>query len=90
MSSTFVIEDEIHAEQSGEYSSFDEALNELRRRAEIPWDQPPNQCPCTNWRTCKREYWVIEYASSQEPWEVLSKTSVVQVSADGIAWNHES
>lgn len=40
MSSIFVIGDEIHAEQSGEYSSFDEALDELRRRADIPWDQP--------------------------------------------------
>ena len=87
MPSVFVIEDEIHAEQSGEYSSIDDALNELYRRKKIPWDQPPNQCPCTSWRTCERDYWIVEYTSSQEPWEVLSRTSVMQLSAKGVVWN---
>ena len=40
----FVIEDESHAEpQSGVYQTFDDALKELRRRAEISWDKEPNQ-----------------------------------------------
>lgn len=44
----FVIEDDFHAEQSGEFATEHEALAELRRRAELPWDKEPNQAPCTN------------------------------------------
>jgi hypothetical protein len=44
----FIIEDEQHAEpQSGEFESIADALAELKRRAMLPWDQPPNVAPCT-------------------------------------------
>lgn len=52
--SKFVIEDEFHAEWQGEFASEQEALVELQRRAQIPWDHEPNQAPCTSWRTCGR------------------------------------
>jgi hypothetical protein len=44
----FIIEDESYAETSGEFSTFDDAFTELRRRAIIPWNEPPNLAPCTN------------------------------------------
>jgi hypothetical protein len=63
----FLIEDEIHAEPQGQFASFDEAMVELTRRAEVPWDQPPNVAPCLSWKTCGREYVVIEYDDSRVP-----------------------
>ena len=38
----FIIEDERHAEQQGQFASLKEALGELKKRAAIPWDQAPN------------------------------------------------
>jgi hypothetical protein len=50
----FVIEDEAHADQFGEYISFEDAIAELRRLSATPWDEAPNVAPCTSWRTCGR------------------------------------
>jgi hypothetical protein len=83
----FVIEDEIHAEQHGQFSSFDEALAELRRAAKIPWDEAPNLAPCTSWRTCGREYVILEYDDSSTPWKVLRCVPVLNVSASGVKWS---
>jgi hypothetical protein len=83
----FVIEDERHAEPQGEFASFADALTELRRRAKIPWDQPPNCAPCTNWRNCGRSYEVIEYDDSHAPWKQLSTVPVLKVSASGVQWS---
>jgi hypothetical protein len=42
----FVVEDEQHAEpQAGEFKSIADAVSELKRRAMLPWDQPPNVAP---------------------------------------------
>jgi hypothetical protein len=89
MSHLFVIEDELHAEQCGEFPSFDDALSELRRRAEMPWNEPPNQCPCTSWRTCARHYEVIEYDNSSTPWRLLKSTPALRLSADGAQWEKD-
>jgi hypothetical protein len=82
----FVIEDEFHAEHDGRYASFDDAIAELRRRATIPWDQPPNAAPCMSWETCRREYVVIEFDESQSPWKELRRVPVLEMSADGVKW----
>ncbi|MHA6847662.1 hypothetical protein [Ralstonia syzygii] len=52
----FVIEDASHAEWQGEFQRIDDALAELRRRADIAWDTAPNRPPCTGWQTCRRGY----------------------------------
>jgi hypothetical protein len=82
----FVIEDEAHAEPQGEFDTFEDALAELRRRAAIPWDQPPNVAPCASWKTCGRRYEVIEYDTSQTPWRELTRVPVLDVSATGPKW----
>lgn len=82
----FVIEDEIHAEWCGEFQSFKEALAELEARSHKAWDSPPNQCPCMSWKTCSREYSVIEFDSSTSPWTEKSRTPVLTVSAKGTKW----
>jgi hypothetical protein len=82
----FSVEDDFHAEPQGEYCSLEEALAELRRRAKLPWDAPPNAAPCTNWRHCGRNYVVIQYDTSQVPWIVVERRPVLEVSAEGIKW----
>jgi hypothetical protein len=83
----FLIEDESHAEpQEGEFPTLRAAINELERRATIPWDQPPNLAPCTGWRTCGRDYQVIEYDTSTTPWRELRRMPFLRVSAKGIEW----
>lgn len=82
----FIIEDEIHAEHHGQFSSFHEALSELRRRAKIPWDESPNVAPCMSWRTCEREYVILEFDDSHRPWRELRRVAVLNVSASGVKW----
>ena len=83
----FVIEDEIHADWHGRYSCIDEVMAELRRLAQIPWDQAPNTAPCISWKTCGREYIVIEYDDSQLPWKELRRIPVFEISASGVKWS---
>jgi hypothetical protein len=87
MSATmFVIEDEIHADLHGEFASLEEAIDELRRRANVSWDELPNLAPCTSSTTCGREYVIIEY---DREWCELSRLSALEVSASGVKWHLE-
>jgi hypothetical protein len=70
----------------GPFESFEEAVAELRRRAAIAWDAPPNQAPCTSWRTCGREYHVLEYDARSEPHRLLRDVHALDNSAKCIAW----
>jgi hypothetical protein len=83
----FVIEDEIHCDWHGQYASFDAAVAELRRRALLPWDQPPNAAPCTSWKTCGREYFIIEIDDSCLPWKELRRVPVLEVSEAVVKWS---
>jgi hypothetical protein len=86
----FVIEDELHGEDHGEFATFDDALSELERRSRIAWDERPNRAPCTNWRGCGRNYEVIEYDIVVRPWKQLRRVRVLEVDATGIRWSRES
>jgi hypothetical protein len=80
------IEDAIHCEHDGEYERIEDAFSELRRRAAVPWDSSPNQAPCTSWKTCGREYCLIEYDVSHKPWKLLRRVEVLKISAKGVSW----
>ena len=83
----FIIEDERHAEpQEGEFRSFADAVAELQRRAVMPWDEAPNQAPCTSWRTCGRTYEVVEYDMSVTPRKESQRIPVLDVTAGGAKW----
>jgi hypothetical protein len=82
----FLIEDELHCEHVGHYTRLDEAVAELRRLAELPWDEAPNQAPCMSWRTCERRYVLTEYEDRGGDWTVLSRTPALNVSAEGKTW----
>ena len=85
-----IIDDERHAEPQGEFPDVAQAIAELKRRAQIPWNRSPNIAPCTNWRNCGRAYEVIEYDDSERPWKELSRTLVLEVSASGVRWINPS
>jgi hypothetical protein len=82
----FVIEDEWHAEWIGEFTSREDAHDALRKLAELPWNEPPNICPCTSWRTCGRRYHLIEFDASAETWKSISDEPLLEVSAARTAW----
>lgn len=83
----FVIEDELHAEPQGEFSSFEQATEELKLRSTISWDLSPNRAPCQNWMNCGREYVVIEYDDGQFPWKELQRVAALDISAAGVKWH---
>ena len=85
----FVIEDTTHADWHGEYSSFESALAELNKRADIPWNERPNIAPCTSWKTCGRSYEIIEYDDSKIPWIELNRSFIFEISANGIEWHND-
>jgi len=81
------IEDAIHCEShQGKYSSFDDAIAELKRREWIRWDSEPNRAPCTSWNTCGRKYEIVEYDDSSIPWKRLRSLLVLSVSSVGAIW----
>jgi len=83
----FKIEDERHAEpQAGELASLAAVASELRRLAQLPWDQTPNVAPCTNWATCGRTYEIVEYDNSTPPWQELKRMPALEIDAQGTRW----
>lgn len=83
----FKIEDLWHAElHDGDYPSLAAAVTELRRLADIPWDQPPNVAPCTSWRSCGRRYEVVEYDTSVDPWRQIRRLAVLEIDSKGTRW----
>ena len=82
----FIIEDERHAEWVGEYGTRKEAVAELRRLSEVPWDQAPNQPPCTSWETCGRFYELVEFDATSTPWSELERQPALNVSKAGAEW----
>lgn len=86
MPSVFTIDDELHCEYQGEFLTFDTALLELKRLAEVPWDQVPNRAPCRSWKTCGRLYKIMEFDRSKKPWSLLSQKNVVEISSKGVKW----
>lgn len=82
----FIIEDEAHSEHMGRFDTRAEAVAELRRLATVAWDQEPNCAPCTSWRTCGREYRLIECDTATTPWRQVSSTAALKVSAAEVSW----
>jgi hypothetical protein len=89
VSTVILIQDDRHSElQKTEYASFQEAIDELKRRTRIPSTEPPNRAPCASWRKCGREYALREFEKCDPPpWRSLRYAFVVKVSPDGVAWN---
>ena len=83
----FVVEDERHAEQMGEFSDRESAVRHLQELATLPWDAQPNVAPCSNSLKCGRTYEVVEYETSTTPWQELSRVSAFEISSKGVEWD---
>ena len=90
MPKTFVVEDQTHAERVGEFRTIAEARAELDRLSRIAWDESPNVAPCQSWRTCGRDYEIIEYETSALPWTETTRFAGLKVSAAGAVWGSEA
>jgi hypothetical protein len=86
MPAVYCIEDELHAEQHSSHESLEAAMLELERLAEIPWDAQPNRAPCTSWQRCGRQYELVEYETSTQPWRELRRTPALSIEAGGVEW----
>jgi hypothetical protein len=83
----FIIEDDFHTEVIGkQFGIFDSALNELRRIADIPFGEAPNKPPCTSWQDCLREYHIVNYDDSQNPWILLANNKILEISKTEVKW----
>jgi len=82
----FLIEDYWHAEWIGEFPSRAEAVAELHRLASLAWDEEPNRCPCTSWRTCSRRYHLIQFDTSEKPYRTISDDPCLEVSDTETKW----
>ncbi len=82
----FSIEDDVHAEWQGDFETFDAAIIELQRRAALTWDAPPNQCPCTGWKTCERIYTITEFIVGDETFTPQNLYEVLSISSRGVKW----
>lgn len=83
----FVVEDGLHAETMAKFRDREAAVSELRRLAEVPWDQEPNQAPCRTWRTCCRIYEIREFEVEAGQWSLLNRWPAFEISADGVQWD---
>lgn len=85
----FIIEDERHAEPMGSFPTLDKANEELRRLAQIPWDEEPNRAPCMGWQKCGRTYEIVEYDAANVPWKELRRSLALEITAAGFVWATE-
>jgi len=76
------IEDELHSELIGEFSTRAEAVAELARLKRTPWDALPNLAPCMSWQTCGRNYELVEWEGSRP----MARTPALNISAAGVEW----
>jgi hypothetical protein len=84
----FVIEDEVHAEMFKEkYPDLHSAMDELTRLSQIPYGEKPNIAPCEDWRTCERNYVIIEYDDTEEPWKKITEHQRLTICPDGVSWD---
>jgi hypothetical protein len=82
----YLLEDEFHGDWQGQFATLEAVRAELERRAKTPWDEAPNQPPCTNWKFCHRDYVVFEYDDTGNPWKLLRRIPMLKVSAAGAQW----
>lgn len=87
MLSYFRIEDEIHADGFREFESFQGALNEVQRLAALPWDSEPVVAPCSSWRTCGRDFEIVEFHKTSPYPTEIARTPIAELRASGLKWS---
>ena len=78
MAQVFIVEDEFHADWVARFSTrlaAAEFLDHLRMDPEAV----ENRAPCGNWMTCKRQYHLLEFEDSAEPWTLTKSEPQFEV-----------
>ena len=86
--SIFVLEDDFHADEIVRFPTRQEAWRDMQRRASDP-TSVENQAPCTSWKTCKRDYVIVEYDDSTQPWTRISSERVLTIEGGRATWATE-
>ena len=90
MPTIFVIADRSHSDWLKKCATLDAAWAELRRLAVAGWDQDPNRAPCQGWRSCGRDYAIIEFDTTVVPWRPLRRYEGLEISARGVVWGADA
>ena len=85
----FVILDDSHGESWYDFDSFESAYKELIHRSNIPWGKEPNVAPCSCWKECGRDYYIIEYDEKYTPWKIVSRVEILEISSTGVVWHRD-
>ena len=85
----FVLEDNVHAEHVGEYELFNDALEKAKELYLIPWDKEPNKCPYLSWKTCGREYRIVNFEVVQDKWNELARSEIFSISSSKKEWKYK-
>lgn len=80
MARVFVVEDDFHAEWMGQFPTKEAAIDYLASLRTDP-NSAENRAPCTNWRNCGREYYLVEYDDAVKPWVTIHSEPVFAVRA---------
>lgn len=82
----YVISEKYHCWIHWEFDTFEDALCELHRKIDLPWDNEENRCPCTSWKTCSMYYEVCKYNWSH----LLSSEDIVEISSKWVDWFYKN
>lgn len=80
MPQIFVLEDAFHADQIGKFTSESDAWAKVRELSDDP-TSVENRPPCASWKTCRREYFVLTYDQSDEPWKLVARQAALTIEA---------
>lgn len=86
MSGSWVLRDDLHDESFGEFATREQAMAAANRLVALPWDDPQIRAPCTNWRSCGRDFWLESHDPSAGPGSRPHGEFVASIRADGIRW----
>lgn len=84
----YLIEDNVHAIIEWEYNTYNEALNELKRRSNLSWDNEINVAPCISWKTCSKLYVIKKYDTKNTPYKLISEEEILEISSKWIEWKN--
>jgi len=83
----YIIEDQIHCEWIWKYNSISDATSELQRLLKLPWNKDKNLAPCMSYKTCGREYELIEYNIKWDIWDEVSRYPIFDIKSSGIIFH---
>lgn len=85
----YQLEDEFHCESlPGEFSSYEEALEEIKRIVALPFGVRPNNPPSTTGIQCQRDYIINKYsASASGELQFVEQVHVATSTATGVTWH---